>query len=176
MRDIAKPKKETEAFEKRNIKYWAPRISSIMFIVLMYLIIGEDFLNTLTIHPVMYNFLIGTVILALTIVIWKKNGILSGIYFIAVGLIYLFVMWNKLIFASVVSSAFWLFATGILFIAGDKNWPVYIKNIKKLWRTIDRKLVIAHNKNKKIILRRIYGRSKLKPINREHSTFGPNQS
>ncbi len=95
--------------------FWPPRISAALFVLLTYLLIMDDFFKTLNYHPVLYNFFIGTIILALTIVAWGRNNKRYGIYFILIALLYLFAFWHKLLFSTVIATSVWLFLTGILF-------------------------------------------------------------
>lgn len=101
--------------EKNNITYYPPRISSILFILLMYLLIFQDFATTLSYHPVLYNFLVGTFMLVITILFWDKNSKLTGIIYLAVGILYFILMREKLLLISVATTSVWLLLTGLLF-------------------------------------------------------------
>jgi membrane-bound ClpP family serine protease len=132
--------KKRSRIRRKGMNYWSPRISAILFVVLMYAIIGQDFLKTLAIHPILYNFLIGTIILAVTIVVWKQDGKTGGFFYVIIGAIYFLIMRDKLLWVSVAATSFWLIVTGLLFLL-DRKSPDLSKNHKKLSHPIDNELL-----------------------------------
>jgi len=131
--------------ENKGIGYWFARISAVLFVVFMYSLIAEDFLKTLAYHPVLYNFFIGTVILALTLIIWPKKSRMNGLYFFVIGILYLLLMWNKILMVSIITTSAWLFLIGTLFSVDpslEKNKKVEPKKIRvmkhKLFRSFGR--------------------------------------
>lgn len=108
--------KTVEEVQRDRTFFWVPRISVILFVILMYVIVMNDFLTLLYRFPVLYNFFIGTVMLAVIFIIWQRNSQKSGIFFILASLAYFFLMKDRLLITSVLATSVWLILTGILFL------------------------------------------------------------
>lgn len=116
---------------KKYVSYWPAQISALFFVLFMYALIKDDFETTLSYHPVLYNFFIGTIILALTIVLWKNPKRTNGFYFIAVGFVYYFLMWDRILAVSVIATSVWLILTGALFLISPTKEKVILRKHKR---------------------------------------------
>lgn len=120
-------------YKIKYVNYWPAQISALFFVFFMYALIRDDFVTTLSYHPVLYNFFIGTIIFALTIIFWKNPKRTNGFYFIAIGLGYCFLMWDRILAVSAIATSVWLVLTGALFlIAPQKEKIIYSKRKKNL--------------------------------------------
>lgn len=119
---------------KKYVSYWPGQASALFFVFFMYAMIKDDFVKTLSYHPVLYNFFIGTIVLALTIVFWKKPKRTNGFYFIAIGFLYCYLMWDIILVTSVVATAVWLILMGSLFLIAPTRERLVVRTRKKNWR------------------------------------------
>lgn len=125
-------------YRKYNIKtyvnYWPAQISAVVFVLFMYALIKDDFVKTLNYHPVLYNFFIGTIILAISIVFWKNPKRTNGFYFIAIGFLYYFLMWNRILAVSIIAISVWLILSGALFLVAPTKEKIVRRRRRRKWR------------------------------------------
>ena len=100
---------------RRDFSYWFPRISAILFVIFAYVLVFRDVLNLINYNPIFFNFFIGTIILAVTIVIWQ-NEKTAGLIFILSGIAYFLLANNKLLKLSILAMSLWLVFIGLSFL------------------------------------------------------------
>ena len=117
----------------RKFSFWLARISAVLFVILTYILILDDFFQTMQNYPILYNFFIGTIILSLTVVLWEKDSKIGAMIFFIIGLVYPVIMWHKMLFVSNIATSVWLLMTAFLFLIDSYNLlPDYARKLKKV--------------------------------------------
>lgn len=110
-----------------------PKLSAVVFILMLFGFLSKDILSILGNIPLLYNYFFGVAIMAVLIMTWHRTKI-AGASFIFLGILYWITTWDRILAVSTISTAFWLILTGLLFIVAEdgslKNQKLARKRIR----------------------------------------------